>query len=86
MIDISYTIARYEQISKDVFLVAFNIKPQDLSTFYLESSLEISEISGKTPNEICQLAYNKLKSKIDEILIKLENEKLTIVGYQFIPE
>lgn len=83
-----YKIARYKQISDNTFLVAFNIKNDNDSWFYIESQLDMSEISGKTPNEICQLAYSKIKDEIDSTLLRLQKENVTQakVGYQFIPE
>jgi hypothetical protein len=84
--NIIYTIARYELISADTFLVAFNIKDESNSSFYIESPLSLSQTSGKTPTEICQLAYDNVKTKIEEILNRLQQQKTSKVGFQFIPE
>lgn len=84
--NITYTIARYEFISQNIFLVAFNIKDEYGSFFYIESPLTLSDIAEKTPNEICQLAYNNIKIKIDEIILRIQQQKSCKVGYQFIPE
>jgi hypothetical protein len=84
--NIIYTIARYELISDTTFLVAFNVKDESNSSFYIESILSLSEISGKTPTEICQLAYDNIKIKIEEILSRLQQQKTSKVGFQFIPE
>lgn len=81
-----YKIARYEQLNNDIFLVAFNVKDDSDSWFYIESQLNMSEISEKTPNEVCQLAYSKIKDKIDSTLLRLQQENATKVGYQFIPQ
>ena len=42
--NIIYTIARYESISDTTFLVAFNVKDESNSSFYIESILSLSEI------------------------------------------
>ena len=84
--NITYTIARYELINEDTFLVAFNVKSESNSSFYIESPLALSETSGKTPTEICQLAYNNIKTKIEEILNRLQQQKDCKVGFQFTPE
>lgn len=81
-----YKIARYEQLNNNIFLVAFNVKDDSDSWFYIESQLDMSEISEKTPNEVCQLAYSKIKDKIDSTLLRLQQENATKVGYQFIPQ
>ena len=67
-----------------------DIKP-DLSMYLIISSLIesivlLSDISAKTPNEVCQLAYNNIKSKIEESLLRMQQQKSSKVGYQFIPE
>lgn len=84
--NIIYTIARYDKLSNETFLVAFNVKDQDGLSFYIESPLPLNEISGKTPNEICQLAYNNIKSKIDDTIARMQQEKSSKIGFQFIPE
>jgi hypothetical protein len=84
--NIIYTIARYELINENTFLVAFNVKSESNSSFYIESPLALSETSGKTATEICQLAYNNIKTKIEEILNRLQQQKDCKVGFQFIPE
>jgi hypothetical protein len=84
--NITYTIARYELINDNTFLVAFNVKSESNSSFYIESPLTLSETSGKTPTEICQLAYDNIKIKIEEILNRLQQQKDCKVGFQFIPE
>ena len=82
----TYTIARYEQVNNIEFLVAFNVKAQDVPVFYIESILPLSNISEKTSTEVCQLAFNDIKNKIDEIILRLKSENSLTVGSQFIPE
>lgn len=84
--NITYTIARYDKLSNENFLVAFNVKDEDGDSFYIESPLLLSDISGKTPNEVCQLAYDSIKIKIEETLARMQEQKASKVGYQFIPE
>jgi len=84
--NIIYTIARYEKLSNENFLVAFNVKDGDSDSFYIECILPLSDISAKTTTEVCQLAYNNLKTKIDETLARLQQQKTSKIGYQFIPE
>lgn len=83
--NITYTIARFEQCS-GYFLVAFNIISENGDSIYLESPLNNEEIVEKTSQEICQLAYDKIKSKINQIKTKFEQNSISIVGYQFIPK
>lgn len=84
--NIIYTIARYEKLSNDSFLVAFNVQNSNENSFYIECLLPLSDTSGKTTTEVCQLAYNNLKIKIDETLARLQEQKVSKIGYQFIPE
>jgi len=84
--NITYTIARYEYISDGKFLVAFNIKDEFENSAYVESELKSSDISGKTAQEICQLAYNSIKTRIEEIKNNFSIKNNLKVGYQFIPE
>ena len=82
--NITYTIARYEQCS-EYFLVAFNINSENGDSVYLESPLKNEEIIEKTSQEICQLAYDKIKHKIEKFKLKFEQNSISLVGYQFIP-
>lgn len=82
--NITYNIARFEK-SSDCFLVAFNICSDNGDSAYIESCLTNEEIKEKTSQEICQLAYEKIKVKIDLLKQKFEKNSVSIVGYQFIP-
>lgn len=82
--NITYTIARYEMLPNN-FLVAFNINSENGDSVYTESYLTLEEIKNKTSQEICQLAYEKIKDTIDEIKLKFQKNAVSIVGYQFIP-
>ena len=83
---LTYTIARYEQIKSNIFLVAFNIKDDSENSAYVECELMSSEISNKNSQEICELAFQKLKNQIESIKNDFKNKKNLKVGYQFIPE
>lgn len=82
--NISYTIARYESFD-DKFLVAFNVYSDSGDSAYVESYLTLDEIKEKTSQEICQLAYEKIKVRIELLKQKFEANSVSIVGYQFIP-
>jgi hypothetical protein len=82
--NLSYTIARYEEVSGE-FLVAFNVISDNNDSAYVESYLTLEEIKEKTSQEICQLAYEKVKVKIELLKKKFETNSVSVVGYQFIP-
>jgi len=82
--NIIYTIARFERLPNN-FLVAFNITSENGDSVYTESYLSHDEIINKSSQEICQLAYEKIKNNIDDIKLKFERDAVSIVGYQFIP-
>jgi len=84
--NITYTIARYEQVKPDTFLVAFNIKDENDNSAYIECLLKSSQVSGKTTQEVCQIAYKELAPQIEEIKLNFEQKTLSKVGYVFIPE
>ena len=84
--NITYKIARYEQLNNVEFLVAFNIKAEDVSVFYIESILPLSLINMKTPEEVCQLAFTNIRSQINEIIFKLRSENSSVIGSEFVPK
>jgi len=47
--------------------------------------LQTSDICEKTKQEVCQLAYDNLKPKIEELKTKFLESQSSIVGYQFVP-
>lgn len=83
--NITYTISRYEFIEKSKFLVGFRISDDFENIAYLETVLATAEISGKTQQEVCQLAYENLKPKIQELKEKFALQQGSIEGYQFHP-
>jgi hypothetical protein len=80
-----YTIARYEDMGGDQFLVGFNLGDDNGNSAYVESVLQKSDISGKTQEEICQLAYDNVKTTIDNIKSDFESRQESIVGRVFVP-
>jgi len=84
--NIQYTIARYEKTS-GYFLVAFNVTNLDNNdSAYVESHLTMDEISEKTSQEICQLAFDKIKIKIDKIKNRFQTSEASFIGYKFLPD
>lgn len=51
---------------------------------YIETIVDYKECENKSDNQICLLAYNKLKDRIDEISTELVKNKF-IVGSEFVP-
>ena len=51
---------------------------------YVETQLPYNDCMDKSDNEICVLAYNKLRSKIDVVSKDLQQKKF-IVGSEFVP-
>jgi hypothetical protein len=82
----TYTIARYEQLNNVEFLVAFNVKAEDIFVFYIESILPLSLINMKTPAEICQLAFTNVRPQITEIIYKMRSENSSVIGSEFVPK
>jgi hypothetical protein len=80
-----YTIARYEDMGGDQFLVGFNLGDDNGNSAYVESVLQKSDISGKTQEEICQLAYDNVKTTINNIKSDFESRQESIVGRVFVP-
>ena len=63
----NYTIIRYETMQDGNFLVAFNLTDDFGNSAYIEAlPLKSSEISGKSAQEICQMAYESIKDKINK--------------------
>lgn len=84
--NLKYTIIRYEKVS-DGFLVAFNVDCPELNdSAYVESLLSLNDINEKTQMEICQLAFDRIKPKIDKVKRKFELSKTNILGREFFPD
>ena len=80
-----YTIARYEDMGGDQFLVGFNLGDDNGNSAYVESVLQKSDISGKTQEEICQLAYDNVKTTINNIKSDFESRQESVLGKVFVP-
>lgn len=83
--NITYKIARYEQIDKEDFLVSFNVQIEDYEIFYIESVLPLSSINEKTSQQVCQLAYENIKDKISIMVERLKSQSQIKIGSEFKP-
>lgn len=83
--NITYTIARYEQMNKEDFLVAFNVQIEDYEIFYIESILPLSSINEKTSQQVCQLAYENIKINVLNIIESLKSQSQIKIGSEFKP-
>ena len=83
--NITYIIARYEQMNKEDFLVAFNVKAEDYEIFYIESVLPLSSINEKTSQQVCQLAYENIKINVLNIIESLKLRSQIKIGSEFKP-
>jgi len=81
----TYTIARYESLKNDRFLVGFNLVDDNENSAYVEALLSSADIEGKTQEEVCQLAYEVAKDKIDVIKADFEAKNESILGRVFVP-
>lgn len=81
----TYTIARYESLENDRFLVGFNLVDDNENSAYVEALLSSANIEGKTQEEVCQLAYEAAKDKIDVIKADFEAKNESILGRVFVP-
>jgi len=81
----TYTIARYENVKNDQYLVGFNLTDDNENAAYVEAVLNKSDIAAKTQEEVCQLAYNSVKDKMDKIEADFEAKNESILGRIFVP-
>lgn len=79
-----YVIARYEDNGNSK-IVAFYVIIENGSKTYFESVIPMDQCHGKTDNEICCLAYEKMKHRIDELIQQIKTEAPTVIGAEFIP-
>lgn len=89
MENIEYIIQRYETYppeNSDSFIVGFKILDKtNNKSAYAEGMVPLSEISGKTSNEICQMIYTKIKPQIDIVTNDLISKRNSLTGFTFIP-
>lgn len=82
---LSYTIARYEQIKSNNFLIAFNISDENGNSAYVETEIHSSQVSSKSVQEICEIAYKQIQPKIEKIQQDFQKNNALKIGYRFIP-
>lgn len=82
---LSYTIARYEQIKSNTFLIAFNICDENGNSAYVETEIPSSQVSSKSAQEICEIAHKQIQPKIEKIQQDFEKNNAVKIGYRFIP-
>jgi hypothetical protein len=85
---IRYIIHRFElnnSILPTYYIVGFKILCElNQREVYIETMVDYLDCKDKSDNEICLLAYNQLKNKIDDVSKELLSKKF-ILGSEFIP-
>jgi len=54
-------------------------------TAVLETNVSIAECNGKTPEEVCQIAFEQLKDKIERIKQDFQKNRDSVIGKVFLP-
>jgi len=54
-------------------------------TAVVETNVDIIECNSKTSEEVCQIAYNQLKDKIDRIKADFLKNRESVIGKVFLP-
>ena len=81
----TYTISKYEILKNNSsFVVGFNLTDENENAAYVESILDIDDIENKTQEEVCQLAYEKIKEKIKRIELDFIEKNESILGKVFV--
>lgn len=80
-----YTVARYESLDDNQFLVGFNLSDDNENSAYVESILDLSEINGKTQEEVCQLAYDAAQEQINKFKERFNQNSESVIGRVFVP-
>ena len=82
----TYTISKYEILKNNSnFVVGFNLTDDNENAAYVESILNVADIENKTQEEVCQLAYEKIKEKIKRIELDFIEKNESILGRVFVP-
>ena len=82
----TYTISKYEILKNNSsFVVGFNLTDENENAAYVESILDIADTENKTQEEVCQLAYEKIKEKIKRIELDFIEKNESILGRIFVP-
>ena len=89
MENIEYKIYKYEQApvpNPNSTVIGFLITNIDSGKYNnIECVLFFSETVNMSEEEICQLAFSKLKPEIDSIVERLKNSDNQVVGKVFLP-
>jgi len=89
MENIEYKIYKYEQTpvpNPDSNIIGFLITNTDSGKYNnIECTLTFSETNNMTEEEICQMAFTKLKLQINSIVERLKNSDNQVVGKVFLP-
>ena len=89
MENIEYKIYKYEQApvpNPNSTVIGFLITNIDSGKYNnIECVLFFSETANMSEEEICQLAFSKLKPEIDSIVERLKNSDNQVVGKVFLP-
>lgn len=85
---IRYIVQRFElndPTSPTYYMIGFKLVcDMNQRDCYVETQLDYQSCKDKSDNEICVMAYNKLKPKIAEVSKDLLLKKF-IVGSEFVP-
>lgn len=89
MDNIEYKIYKYEQTpvpNPDSNIIGFLITNTDSGKYNnIEHTLSFSETANMSEEEVCQLAFTKLKPQIDAIVERLKNSNNQVIGKVFLP-
>jgi hypothetical protein len=89
MENIEYKIYKYEQTpvpNPDSNIIGFLITNTDSGKYNnIEYTLTFSETNNMSEEEICQMAFTKLKPQIDAIVEKLKSSNNSVIGKVFLP-
>jgi hypothetical protein len=89
MENIEYKIYKYELCpseSPNSTIVGFLITDTNSSKYTnIEHTLPFSETNNLTEEEICQMAFNKLKPQIDAIITRFQTANNPVIGKVFLP-
>jgi hypothetical protein len=85
---VKFIIHRFElndPFSPSYYIVGFKIVcDQNQRESFIETTIGITEVEGKSDDEICLVAYDKLKHKVIDSSKELLKKKY-IIGSEFIP-
>lgn len=89
MENIEYKIYKYElspvQVPNSI-VVGFLITDHSCNKYVnFESVLLLSETNGMTEEEVCQLAFNRLKPQIDATVENFKVSNNSVIGKVFLP-